>query len=177
MTEAPKRLTLFKATTQLPPYRNIVPHRSEECPKIVCFSTPQHVRDDFDIEPLLESLGITVLHVGQKYHGSQDLVVVGLHPFPALPHITDQFVLEDVNPTRPTDHERHKLGTPVARTVAQRRFLRNALSAIFHTDVRGPASCYRDVARKNGLLARLEAFTFHVDFEVKLSISLGGVAR
>ncbi len=126
---------------------------------------------------MLESLRITVLHVGQKYHDSQDLVVVGVHPFPELPHITDQFMLEDVNPTQPTGRERHQLGNPGARIVAQRRFLRNAQSAIFYTDVRGPASCYRDIARKNGLLARLEASIFHMDFEVTLSVCLGNTVR
>ena len=174
MTEVPKQLTLLKETTQLLPYQNTVPHRSGECPKIVRFSTRQYVRGDSDIVSSLESLGITVLHVGQKYYDSHDLVLVAS---PAFPYVTDQFVLEDVNPTQPTGHERHKLGNPVARVVAQRRFLRNALSAIFYTDVRGPASCYRDMARKNGLLARLEALTFHMDFEVRLSVSLRDVAR
>ncbi|KAL9129876.1 MAG: hypothetical protein Q9217_001776 [Psora testacea] len=172
MAEAPKRLT-----TQLCPYRILVSPRSEEYPKLIRISTYHHMRDDVAVGPLLESLGITVLHAGRKYHDSQDLVVVGAHPFPALPHMIDQFVLEDVNPTQITRHERLKLGNPKARTVAQRRFLTNALDAIFYTDIREPASCYRDIARKNGLLARLEALTFQIDFEVTLSVCLGGVVR
>ena len=174
MMDAPKRLTTLRETTQVPLYQNIVPYRSEKCPKIVRFSIRQYIRDNFDIVSLLESLGITVLHIGQKYHNSHNLIVV---IFSALPYITDQFILEDVNPIQSTGYERHRLGNIEARIMAQRRFLKNTLSAIFYIDARGPALYYRDIAKKIGFLARLEALIFRVDFEVKLSVSLGGIAR
>lgn len=155
---------------QLSLNREIVPNLSKGCPKIVRFSTRQHVRDDFDVRILLGSLGSTVLHVGQRYHNSLDLVIVEVPPLLKLPHTADRFILEDVNPTEPTDREKHKYGILRAKMVAEERFLQNALSAIFYTEVRGPASCYRSLAGKNGLIARLEAWTFYSDFVVTSSI-------
>lgn len=177
ITETSQRLTWFWEPAQLLLYRKIVSHRSKVFSKIFRFSTRQHARDDVDIESLLESLRITVLHVEQKYHDSQNLVVVGMHSFLELSHIIDQFMLENVNSTQSIDHERHQLGNSEVRIVTQQRFLRNAQSVIFYTDVRESASCYRDIARKNGLLARLEAFIFHINFKMTLFVCLENTVR
>ncbi len=129
------------------------------------------MKDDLDIKPWLRTFGIVVLHIGRKYHDCWDLVVYDV-PLPhKIPRKTDQFTIEDVDPTQPFCREREVYGTFIARKKALDRFLKNALHADSSTEDRGAASCYCQIARKNGLIARLEMLKFYFLFKATSSTS------
>lgn len=87
---------------KIPSFSEVLPGYSNEALKIVHFSTPA-VKNDLDIRQWFEVLGITVLHIGFKYHNSKDFVVVDGPFFQALRRTIDDNTIEDVNPTKPTD--------------------------------------------------------------------------
>ena len=129
------------------------------------------MNDDLDIKSWLLKFGIAVLHIGRKYDDSWDLVVYDASSPYKISLETDQLTIEDVDPTQPTCREREVYGILVARKKALNRFLENALHADSPTEDRGAAWCYRQIARKNGLIARLEMLKFYYLFEATSSTS------
>ena len=147
--------------------KEIVPNHSERPLKIVRFSTRETV-NNLTIQQWFLGNGITVLHIGLEYQNSRDLVVVDGPCLQALAQTTDDFTIEDVNPTKPSGGERNSFGISEATKRALQRFLKNALQVIFHTKDGCAASFYRAIARRNGLIARLEMLEFCFEFKVTL---------
>jgi len=123
------------------------------------------MNDDLDIKLWLLKFEIAVLHIERKYHDSRDLVVYDAPSSYKISLKTDQLTIEDVDSTQSTCREREVYDILVARKKALNRFLENALHADSPTEDRGAAWCYRQIARKNDLIARLEMLKFYYLFE------------
>lgn len=129
------------------------------------------MKDDLDIKSWLRTFGIAVFHIGRKHYNSRDLVVYNA-PLPyKIPLRTNQFTIEDIDPTNPTCSERDVYVINVAKKKALDRFLNNAVHADSPTKDCGIALCYCQIARKNGLVAWLEVLKFYFLFKVTFSTS------
>lgn len=129
------------------------------------------MKDDLDIKSWLRTFGIAVLHIGRKYYNFRDLVVYDAPSQFKIPLRTNQFTIEDIDPTKPTCREREVYGTIVATKKALDRFLKNALHGESPTKDRGAALCYCQIVRNNGLVSRIEILRFYSPFKVTFSTS------
>ena len=89
--------------------KEIVPNHSERSLRIVRFSTREIV-NNLTIQQWFLGNEITVLHIGLEYQNSRDLVVVDGPCLQAIAQTTDDFTIEDVNPTKPSRGERNVFG-------------------------------------------------------------------
>lgn len=145
--------------------KEVSPNHSKGPLRIVCFSTYESL-DNLAIQQEFSEWGVDVLHVGLQYRNSRDLVVADGPRLQAFAQATNHVIIRDVNPMQPSDRERNIYGIPNATTKASERFLENAVDAIVQT-TNGPAALfYRDIARKYGLVARLEMLVFCFNFKV-----------
>ena len=90
----------------------------------------------------------------------------------AFPKISDEYTIEFIDPTKPSDREKDVYGIYQSTWRAWERFLRTALDGIFHIADGRVSQFYRATAKQNGLLARLEMMVFCVEFEVAFSLIL-----
>ncbi len=127
------------------------------------------MNDDLDIKSWLLKFEIAVLHIECKYHDSWDLVVYDASSSYKISLKTDQLTIENVDSTQLICREREVYDILVARKKVLNRFLENALHADSSTENRDAAWCYRQIARKNDLIARLEMLKFYYLFETTFS--------
>ncbi len=127
------------------------------------------MNDDLDIKSWLLKFKITVLHIKCKYHDSWDLVVYDAPSSYKISLKTDQLTIENVDSTQSICREREVYNILVTRKKILNRFLENALHADSSTENRDAAWCYRQIARKNDLIAWLEMLKFYYLFETTFS--------
>ncbi len=129
------------------------------------------MNDDLDIKSWLLKFEIAVLHIERKYHDSWDLVVYDASSSYKISLKTDQLTIENVDSTQSICREREVYDILVARKKILNRFLENALHADSSTENRDAAWCYRQIARKNDLIAQLEMLKFYFLFKIMSSTS------
>ena len=129
------------------------------------------MNDDLDIKSWLLKFEIAVLHIEHKYHDSWDLVVYDASSSYKISLKTDQLTIENVDSTQSICCKREVYDILVARKKILNRFLENALHADSSTENRDAARCYRQIARKNDLIAQLEMLKFYFLFKIMSSTS------
>ncbi len=127
------------------------------------------MNDDLDIKSWLLKFKITVLYIKCKYHDSWDLVVYDASSSYKIFLKTDQLTIENVDSTQSICREREVYNILVTRKKILNCFLENALHADSSTENRDAAWCYRQIARKNDLIAWLEMLKFYYLFETTFS--------
>ena len=127
------------------------------------------MNDDLDIKSWLLKFEIAVLHIERKYHDSWDLVVYDASSSYKIFLKTDQLTIENVDSTQSICREREVYNILVTRKKILNCFLENALHADSSTENRDAAWCYRQIARKNDLIAWLEMLKFYYLFETTFS--------
>ncbi len=127
------------------------------------------MNDDFDVKSWLLKFEIAVLHIECKYHDSWNLVVYDASSSYKISLKTDQLTIENIDSTQSICREREVYDILVARKKILNHFLENTLHADSSTENRDAAWCYRQIARKNDLIAWLEMLKFYYLFETTFS--------
>lgn len=145
--------------------KEIIPNHPKGPLKIIRFSTHESL-DRLAIQQQFSEWGVDVFHIGIQYQNFRDLAVADEPCLQAFAQATDHVTIELVNPIQPSDCERNLYDISKVTTEASERFLKNAVDAIVQRK-NGPAALlYRDIARRNKLVARLEMLVFCCEFKV-----------
>ena len=119
-----------------------------------------------DLAEFLSAKGIFVHDVpfigSHKYRKSYDLVVRESFLDSLVAKLPDCVIVRNYNPTRPTKGEVCEHGAVEALQRIQTDFINNAAMAVTKSWDQGLSRCFRDIAKADGLTAKLERSIFEL---------------